>query len=688
VKGGRISRGLPDMLSVAPIIGRTFTADEMLRNARDVAVISEALWKRRFGGTRDVIGRQLQFSDGWQYEIVGVMPNRFSAYEGYQREAQVWFPLRPDTTSQIRDVNAIARLRADVTVETANAELALLAAGAKADDHMPGKWSPQVMTPDAFLEGTTRTGLPILFLAVAAVLLIGCANIAGLLLVRLNYRRREIAIRAAVGARRATIIRLLAIESLLLALLGGALGVAVATWITIAIRTVRPANLNSLDTIRLDGPALLFALAISLATALFFGIAPAVTAWRRDLTAGLLAGSTAGGRVTSGNRIRSIMVGGQIALSLILLVASLLLVRSIRHLQEKDLGFDASNVLTLRLQSPQSSNGRADAAASARIAALVSTLRRIPGVTSVSISTSVPSRGGVMFGEVTVPGLQLTPEQKTSLLGYTGVSPDYIRTIGLRLKEGRFLHEKEDGNPADINASWAKSYWPGTTAVGRQFRIGTGEPFTIVGVVEDVATMGPASISPRPHLYTPLTETFSDPTVALRTDGRDAGSITADVRAAVRTADPNLLMRDVATLEALMADTIALDRFYVLLLSSFAALALLLSAIGLYGVISNAVAQRTREIGVRIALGASPGEVLRMVFGQSIRIVFIGLACGAAAAMYTVKFLGAALHGFSAYDPLSYTVAVAVLTAGALMATWIPARRAVRVDPMHALRGE
>jgi putative ABC transport system permease protein len=381
------------------------------------------------------------------------------------------------------------------------------------------------------------------------------------------------------------------------------------------------------------------------------------------------------------------MVGGQIAMSLILLIASLLLVRSVQQLQKKDVGFDGDNVLTFRAQTGPDLY-KPDPTRKPFMQNVEAALRKLPGVTSVSVSTSVPSKGGVMFGELSIPGRELTGPEKASLIGFVSATPEYIKTVGLRLTEGRFYTENEEGNPVVINSSWAKLLWPQQSALGKQFVIGTGEPMTIIGVVEDVATMGPATKNERPQLYTPFTYTFGDATFAVRTDGRDPASLTADVRRIVHAANPAALTRDVATLDALMADTISLDRFYMLLLGSFAGLALLLSVVGLYGVISNTVAQRTREIGVRMALGATPGEVRQLIFGHAIRIVGIGLAVGAGASMYLVKFLGSALHGFSAYDPFSVALAIAVLGLGAMFATWVPSRRAVRVDPLNALRSE
>jgi putative ABC transport system permease protein len=687
VKGARISQDLPAMLHVEPILGRTFTSDEMQQNGRDIALISEAMWKRRFGGTRDVIGRQLALGDGRKYEIVGVMPNMFASFESFQHAGQVWFPLRADTSATaLRDVSVIGRVRPGVSIGTANDELDVIASGVKADMGMPGKWAPKVMTPQAFLGDTMTNGLRMLLAAVAVVLLIGCANIAGLLLVRLNARRREIAIRSAVGARRFTIMRLLMVESILLAIGGGLLGMFLSSWITNAIRTVRPDDLSSLDAVSTDKISIAFAFGVSLVTAVLFGLAPIVAAMRRDLASGLISSGSTGTRVTSGNRTRSIMVAAQVALSLMLLIGSLLLVRSVKKMEAKDLGFDAKNVLTVGVAFPEH---RSDAVNKSFFDALIPALRRIPGVTSVSVSTGVPSTSSVMFGEVTVPGRSLTEDEKPGMLAFTGSTPEYAKTIGLRIREGRFLEDGEKGNPVVVSEQWARKLWPAGAAVGKQIHIGNGpDNMTVVGVVTDEATMGPAQTKMRPHIYTPYNYGFPRATIAIRTDGRLPSSLAASVRVAFRNADPTIAARDIASLEDLVAGTIALDRFYMQLLSTFAVLALVLSAIGLYGVISNSVAQRTREIGVRMALGATPGEVQSLVFRQALAIVGAGLVAGGIAAAMLTRFLSAALHGFSPHDPVSFIAAAVVLTTGAVVATYIPARRAVRVDPLDALRTE
>jgi putative ABC transport system permease protein len=687
IKSASISQNLPTMLHVEPVLGRTFTDEEMQPNSRNVVMLSEGLWKRRFGGARNALGKQVQLSDGKRYEIVGVMPNVFGSFERNLREGQIWFPLRREPVAEktfALDASLIALLKKDVTPEMAAKELGGIASAVKVDFGMPGKWAPQLMTANQLMDPSTSSGLKVLFAAVGFVLLIGCANIAGLLLVRLNARRREIAIRSAVGARRFTIMRLLLVESLIIAIGGGALGLVLASWITSGIHTIRPDSLNTLDSVATDATALAFAFIVSLVTAIIFGIAPIISAMRRDVTGDLVG--TAGTRVTSGNRARSILVGGQIALSLILLVASLLLVRSVRTMQSKDLGFDPNDVATFGVQLRESGT---DATNKAFFDQLLASLRKLPGVTSVSLTTSVPSKGGVMFGEVTVPGRELTAAQKPKMLAFTGSTPEYAKTIGLRLREGRFFTDHEAGDPVVINETWAKKVWPGESAVGKQLHIGRGDGnLTVVGVVADVSSMGATALGDQPHIYVPYTYSYPHATIAMKTDGRSAASLFPQARRLLQNADPTLVARDEATLNDLMADTISLDRFYMQLLSSFAVLALVLSAVGLYGVISNSVAQRTREIGVRMALGATPHDVQRMVFRQSLKIVVVGLLVGSVAALDLVRYMKATLHGFSAYDPFSFAVAAVVLSAGAVLATYLPARRAVRVDPLDALRAE
>ena len=691
VHGAQVSQGLPEMLGVAPVAGRTFASDELQQNGRNVVLISEAMSRKRYGGAGASIGKQIELSDGTKHEVVGVMPNVFAAFEGYGGNADVWFPLRRQAEETVLDMNPLLLVKEGVTFDQVQAELGVISAGVKSENRllMDGKWAPILMVPSDMLAETAKNGLPVLFVAVCGVLLIACANIAGLLLVRLNSRRREIAIRSAIGARRALIVRLLGVEAFVLAIAGGSLGILLSTWMTAALREIRPENLNSLDAIRVDPFTLAFAVGVSLLTALFFGIAPTISALRRDLTDGLISGVGSSGRVTSSNRVRSVMVAGQIAVSLVLLIGCLVLVRNVQRLQSVDLGFDPTNTLTFELPLPDEA-GYTDATREALLRSTVDGLRHLHGVTNVAVSTGTPNRISVMFGALEVKGRKLSTAEQTNIVEFTGATPEYVTTVGLRVREGRFFRENESGNPILINQSWARQLWPDGSALGHEIRLGgpDAEFFTIIGVVADVKGHGPASTGADAHLYMPFSYTHREASIEVRTSGVDPLSLAPHVRTIVKSSDSKALIRNMATMESLMSATIALDRFYMMLLGSFAALALVLSIVGLYGVISNTVVQRTREIGVRIALGATPSEVRSLVIRQGMGITGIGLAIGAIGAYYAVLTLKGTVHAFEPRDPVSFALAMTALAAGALVATYIPAKRAVRVDPLDALRSE
>ncbi|HSJ16318.1 MAG TPA: ADOP family duplicated permease [Longimicrobiales bacterium] len=683
VAGAAIERALPAALRVAPVLGRVFTAEEMQPQGRLVVMLSEGLWQRRFGGRADVLGERIEVNDE-RYEIVGVLPNRFAAFQGETREGQLWFPLRLGEGQSTR-ASALLRLREGVDTAAASAELRTISRDVTEDHQLHGEWTPQLMPATAFLDGATQKGLPLLFAAVSAVLLIACANLAGLLLVRVAGRRREVAIRAAIGASRGAITRLVAAESLLLAIGGGAAGALLAGWLMDLARLVRPDSLNTLDQLSVDGVTLASAAALTLLTALLFGAAPAWSAVRHDLIAPLMAGG-AGARVTAGGRLRAVLVAGQIAASLVLLVASLLLVRSVGYLQRQDVGFRPAGVQALRLELPGTSYPDA-AARRAFFDQLLPALRQLPAVRSVATATGVPTQFGAMLGEVQIEGRALDTADRERFLNFAAVSSDYARTMGLQVVAGRFLQES-DRDAIIIDAAWAARLWPGESAIGRRIRLSAAPDapwLSVVGVVRGV--MGRKGGTDAPQVYVPAEYTWGHGWVVLRTDP-DAASIAPLVRAAVGRIDARLVPRDFTTMETLLSDTIALDRFYMLLLVSFALTALLLSVIGLYGVISNAVTQRIPEIGVRLALGASPRGVQRLVLGQGLRLTAIGLGIGVAATLFLVKLLSSVIYGVQPYDAVSFAGAAAVLMTAACLAVWLPTRRALRVDPVAALRSE
>lgn len=674
-----IETGLPTMLGVAPLAGRLFTSEEMLPNGPRVAILSEGLWQRRGGGSGDPRGETVEL-DGERYQVIGVLPNQLGAISD-GREAQIWLPLVDDTLRS--HVSIIARVRAGTSLETASAELASLKPSTL--DAQMAKWSPKLVDPATFVDSATRTALPILLAAVAVVLLIACANVAGLLLVRVAGRQREVAVRAALGAGRSRIARLIGTEALLLAVLGGGAGVLLATWLTDVVRLLRPDELNSLDTIRVDPVTLAVALGATLASALFFGITPALAAIRGDLTRALIGGGS-GARITAGTRVRSILVIGQIALSLVLLVAATLLVRSVAGMRAADRGFEPAGVLTARLPLDRE-RYPSDESRSALYDDVLARVRAIPGVTHAAITTGVPTEFGVMLGAISIPERDLSTEAMDPIIGYAGVTPDYLDVLRIPLLEGRnFSNDDADADVVIINRTLAEKLWPGESALGRQFRIGNATtPRTVIGVTENIVTGASPAVSEHPQLFAPFDPKMPSARIAVRAAGEPA-AIAGRVRSVIAQLDPQLALRDVATMSSVIADSIARERFYMQLLSAFATLALLLAVVGLYGVIGNAVAQRTHEIGIRVALGATPRAVRELVGRQALLLTVLGLVLGIAASVAVARLLGTLLYGVSPLDPASYAVGVGILLAGALIAVWLPVRRATRVDPLVALR--
>jgi putative ABC transport system permease protein len=690
VPGGVVSPSYFDVLGVRPALGRVFTAAEEHPNAPRTVVLSDALWKRRFGGARDVIGRTLRINDT-PHEIVGVLPPGFEPPIVAPR-AQLWQAFRVDPVSASRGaiiLRAFGKLRPGVTLAQAAAQMDQVA---NRHARLHGEDRDAGIRLEPLYErvvGAARPAILVLAAAVGLVLLIACANVANLLLARASGRGREMAVRTALGARRSRLIRQLLAESLLLAAIGGALGTLLAMWGVGALVAASPAGAPRVDAIGVNAAVLAFTLGMTLLTGILFGFAPALHASRADLTSGLREGARgqAGG---GGGRMRRVLVVAETALALILLAGAGLLLRSFVELQAVDRGFDSSHVLVGNVNAP-----RARFDNPGKIIALydrlVERLGAVPGAESTALVSVLPLSGSDSDFGFFIEGRPrpATPaEQPTAW--YRIVSSDYFRTMRIRILRGRGLTDA-DGTSAPhvvvINESLARKYWPNEDPLGRRISL-DDTTFTIVGIVADIRHRGPDR-PPDEEMYLHYRQYPERGTVVVaRSASGHAASLAPAIREAVRDVDPALPVANVTTMEQLEADAVSQPRFVMLLVGLFAAVALTLALVGVYGVLSYAVAQRTSEIGVRMALGATRGDVLRLVLADGLKMVAVGAVigiAGAAAAGYAMRAL---LFGVSAVDLPTLGLTAAVLLAAAVLACAAPARRAIRIDPVEALRYE
>jgi predicted permease len=699
VETRRITHNFFSLLGVQPLIGRGFLPEEDRPNANKVVVLSYPLWQSRYAGDRNILNRTILLN-GEQHQVVGVMP---AGFQWLETEERLFVPLALDAEDLANRgghyLTVIARLKPGVSMVQAQSEMnAIMARIAK--DHpeatAEGKLGALVMPLHEQLAGESRQPLLVLLVAVAFVLLIACANIASLLLARAAGRRREIAVRTALGASRTRIVRQLLTESLLLSLFGGISGLALAIWSFGFFQNLIPEGLKGSTKLQLDGKVLLFALATSVVTGIVFGLIPALQAAGVDLNESL---KQSGGRSGSGSgmKLRSGMIVFEVSLSLVLLVGAVLLIQTLFQLFNQYSMLAPEKVLTMRTPLPLKKYDEAGK----RHAFYQSVLQRveaIPGVTSSGYVTAIPLtwKGGTsgVFPEGTsepVPGVSYDANHRQ-------VSANYLQTMSIPLRQGRYFTAQDHAQSmpvAIINETMAREYWPNGDAVGRRFTLGEPdeeEPwFTIVGVVADVRQMG-IDVPVKGEMYLPygqiaLYDFYAPRDLALRTKG-DPSSLMGAVREAIRSVDPDQPISNVATMEEVLGREASQRQLGMILLTAFAVLALLLASLGIYGVLAYFVAQHRNEIGVRLALGASPARILLLVLQKGMKLTLLGVAIGLAASFVLTRLMTSLLFGVKAVDPLTFA-AVPVLLAGvALLACWIPARRAAKVDPMVALRYE
>ncbi|MBC7931090.1 MAG: ABC transporter permease [Rubrivivax sp.] len=706
IQGAAVTASFFPTLGVEPIRGRTFTEEEDRPGADNVVVISHALWERRFGSDPQIAGKQVAL-DGRGYTVVGVMPASFHFPDN---DAEIWKPIAFD--ADLLSPNnrgshyllATGRLRAGVPLERAQSEVAALAGGIGGDNPQayPRGFGAKIRPLQEELVGGVRTSLFVLFGAVGLVLLIACANVASLLLARAASRRREMAVRTALGASRWRVIRQLLTESVLLSLAGGTAGLLLALWGIDVLVSLAPAGTPRVEEIGLDAGVVLFTFGVSLLTGVVFGLAPALSASKTDLNASLKEGSRGSTEGPRRARLRGLLVVAEFALALVLLAGAGLLVKSFARIQEVGTGFDPDGVLTMRLVLPEAKY-KGYAEQRAFYETLFARLRALPGVESVGGNNLIPfgggggSRGFLIEGRPVPPG---SPHPEEQLRFITAGYFDAMRIPVLRGRD--FKDSDVDGAPrvAVVSRAMAERHWPDEEAIGKRFAyagIGRGHDdkpdwIEIVGVVGDIKHRG-LDVASKPEIYVPvyqpLFKGFRLPAlyVGIRTSG-DAASLTPAVRREVLAIDREQAVASMKTMRQRLAESIAQRRFNMSLLGLFAVVALVLAAVGVYGVMSYAVARRTHEIGVRVALGAQRGDVLRPVLRQGMRLTLAGVAVGLVGALAATRVLASLLYGVSATDPLTFAGVAALLSAVALFACLVPARRATKVDPMVALRYE
>ena len=694
--GQLVSANLFSLLGVQPVVGRTFLADEDQVGREHVVVLSEALWQRRFNGDRSIVNRSITLN-GESYTVVGVMPRGFFFP---LRETEIWIPwaMEPEQAAGRGDhyLRLVARLKSDATLPRANAELDSIA------QRLANEY-PRTNEGLGFVAhslhqdyvGNLRLPILILFAAVGLVLLIACANVANLLLAQATTRRREMAIRIALGARRWTIVRQLLVESLLLAIGGGLLGVLGAYWGVEALARLLPESLSKLQTVTIDTRVFLFTVGMSVATAVIFGGVPALLASRTKPgeTLNDVARDAAGG--SSGRHVRRVLVVAEVALAVVLLVSAGLLIRSFQVLRNVDAGFTTENLLTMRVALPMPKYAKPELRR-AFYDQVLQRVKDVPGVESAGVITFLPLSFNGMNFSFSVEGQAQPGDMKLPFALYRVVSPDYFNAMGIPLQRGRVFdsHDSLDSQPVLlVNRRLAEQYWPGDDPIGKRLKIGPldapGPWLTVVGVVGDVRQTG--LYEQKLEFYVPYAQerrSFMTPRdLVVRTKG-DATSIAAAVRQAVWAVDKDQPVYNVRTMDQVFAAAISQERFQSLMLGLFAALALLLACVGLYGVISYAVVQRTHEIGVRVALGAQPVDVLKLVIRQGMGLTLLGLVVGIAVGVAVTRVLSDMLYGVSARDPLTFAGMPLLLLLVAFLACYIPARRATRIDPLQALRCE
>jgi putative ABC transport system permease protein len=693
-----VTANLFSLLGVQPLVGRTFLSEEDRPEGNKVVILAYSLWQSRYGADRGILGRDILLN-GEKHTVVGVMP---AGFEFLDSSIRLWTPIA-FTQEELANrgghyLTVVGRTKPGVSVAQAQADIEALMVRIRKDYPqytLGGTLGGVVLPLREELAGESRRPLLVLLIAVGLVLLIACANIAGLMLSRAASRRREIALRTALGATRRRIVRQLLTESVLLACSAGIIGLVLATWSFAFLQKLIPAGMTLSTTLKPDWRILLFTFTISILTAIVFGLMPALHAAHFDLNEALKqtsARAASGG----GSRLRRLLVVFEVALSLVLLVGAGLLIQTLFQLNNQYSVLEPKKVLTLRTELPK--DKYKDLAQRTNFyEQVLERVKNLPGVISAGYTTSVPLawKGGTSgfypegFKEP-LPGMSYDANHRQ-------VSADYLKTMKIPLRQGRFFDDRDNARSmpvAVINETMARQYWPSENPIGKRFKPGDPDEdipwYTIVGIAADVRQMG-LDVPVKAEMYFPyqqITQPWYTPRdLAVRTSV-DPMTILPALRQAVRAVDPDQPISNVATMAELLGEETAQRRIGMILLATFAGLALLLASLGIYGVLAYFVVQHTNEIGVRLALGATPGNILTLVLKKGMFLTLMGVVAGLAGSVALARLMTSLLFGVSAFDPITFAAVSIVLTLVALAACWLPARRAAKTDPLVALRYE
>jgi putative ABC transport system permease protein len=691
VRATDVSADFFPLFRVAPIAGRTIPADDAQAGRERVAVISHALWQRRFGGTADVINRQITLN-GKSTTIAGIMPAGFN----YPFDTEVWEPFPLNASTEARDnrfIGVVARLKPGVSIAQAQSELDTInqrLAQNYADTNTG--WSVRLTELREQLVGELRTSLWMLFGAVTFVLLIACANVANLLLARAVNRQKEIAVRTALGASRLRIVRQLLTESVLLSLVSGAIGLALSLWLIKLLIAMSPPNSPRFDEISINWQVFAFVFGVTILAGLLFGLVPALQTSRTNLNETLKESGRSGPASGTRNRIGGLLIVSEVALSFVLLAGAGLLIKSFLRLREIDPGFKSKNVLAMRLSLPPGKYKQGEPRAQI-YQQLIEQVKTVPGVQSVGAVLSLPL-GGDTFNVgrgVLLEGKPARAEEQTNAM-YVAVTPDYFQTLQIPLKQGRTFTDHDNAQSAKVvivNETMARQLWPGESPVGRRFSIWRDEKFSreVVGVVGD--TKWSLDKEAEAQMYVPYGQdaTWGSLSLVARTNGEPT-ALAGSVREAIRTVDKAVATYNLKTMNDVISTSAAPRRLPMLLLSAFAGVAVLLAMLGIYGITSYYVTQRTHEIGLRMALGAQIADVMKLVLRRAMLLVVIGVGIGVLGALAVTRYLATLLFGVKPVDVITFAAVALGLVVVALIASLIPARRATHVDPLVALRYE
>ena len=675
------------VMRATPMLGRDFTPEDDQPGAADVTIISYGFWQQRFAGDPNIIGKQILLEEK-PHTIIGVTPQNFT----HHGPPPLWVLEGPQNWKS-RDVrnagNVIARLKPGVTIEQARAEMNRIAQQLR-QEHPVANAGADTVNVLSLQDNITRnvgTALKILFVAVALVLLIACANVANLLLARAATRRKEFAVRAALGASRFRLVRQMLVESLVLAIAGGLLGLILASWTMAVLSRVAHETVPRMSGVGINGKILTFNLAVSVLTGILFGVLPALRSSRTDLNE-TLKDSSATTTDVAGKKLRGTLVVAEVALSVALLVGAGLLVKSLVRLLRTDIGFESNGVLTMELRF---SRGRDKAELSSLLYQVLQRVQAEPGVDKAGLSGALPGIRDGWQNDIAVEGEPRRKKGELINVDWSIVSADYFQTMKIPLLRGRTFtrDEEEQGKPVVlVDENLARRFWPNQEALGKHIAYDSPTWHEIIGIVPSVKTYG-SEATPLIRMYTPMGRfPQRNAVLSIRANGVDAKTLTAAIMRAVHDVDKDLPVTEVATLDDILARESSTRRFNTALFSVFAVLALALAVTGVYGVLSYSVSQRTHEVGIRMALGAGRSDVLRLFMQQGMRLVLFGLVIGLGAAFVLTRLMSSLLFGVSATDKVTFILVALGLTIAGVCACSLPARRATEVDPLIALRYE